>query len=144
MLLKEKKGTMLQENVREPYRCGTLSCVLFLVVYSCLLFWDLARFLCSFPLTCSYLSYLYSAFQAGFFFSPLKGNSRNVDQFRNPHQSWQQQNSWFENNLGNPGSWLTFQLFNDQSCRGIGNQALEDFEHHFHEIVSCLAETEGI
>ena len=85
MLLKEKKGTMLQENVREPYRCGTLSCVLFLVVYSCLLFWDLARFLCSFPLTCSYLSYLYSAFQAGFFFSPLKGNSRNVDQFRNPH-----------------------------------------------------------
>ena len=68
MLLK-KKGTMLQENAREPYRCGTLPCVLFLVVYSCLLFWDLARFLCSFPLTCSYLSHLYNAFQAGFFFT---------------------------------------------------------------------------
>lgn len=59
---------MLQENAREPYRCGILPCGIFLVFYSCLLFWDLARFLCSFPLTCSYLSFLYNAFQAASFF----------------------------------------------------------------------------
>lgn len=69
LLEKKKKGTMLQENAREPYRCGTFPCVLFLVFYSCLLFWDLARFLCSFPLTRSYLSFLYK--RAAFFFFKL-------------------------------------------------------------------------
>lgn len=68
---KPKKGTMLQGNAREPCRCGTGPCGLFLVFYSCLLFQDLAGFLCSFPLAYSEDSSLYNAFRAPVEKSPL-------------------------------------------------------------------------
>ena len=144
LLKKKKKGTMLQENAREPYRCDTLPCVLFLVVYSCLLFWDLARFLCSFPLTCSYLSYFYNAFQAGFFFTSQRKLKECWPVQKPPASLGNNRILGLKTTLEIQGhGWLSSYLMN-QSCRGIGDQALVDFEHRFHEIVSCLAETEGI
>lgn len=115
MLLEKKKAQCFRRMQGSPTDVAHFPGCYFQLSIPAFYFGTWLASFCSFPLTCSYLSFLYNAFQAAFFFTFQR---KFKECWLVQELLWHQPSSWFENNLRNPGSWLTFQLFNESALKG--------------------------